>query len=58
MSRGFCVMFDLPSEELYIRLDVLMSELRPDIVLWSTEAKTAHLFEPQFLSCAMASITM
>ena len=40
MPDGFCVTSDLPSEE-YIRPDFLMSDLRPDIVLWSTEAKTA-----------------
>ena len=44
MPRGFCVTSDLPSEE-YIRPDFPMSDLRSDIVLWSTEAITAHLFE-------------
>ena len=44
MPCGFCVTSDLPSEG-YIRPDFLMSDLRPDIILWSTAAKTAYLLE-------------
>ena len=44
MSHGYRVTADLPSEE-YIRPQFLVTDLRPDIILWSTASHTAYLLE-------------
>ena len=44
MPHGFCVTADLPSEE-YIRPQFLVSDLRPDIIMWSTASHKAYLLE-------------
>ena len=51
MPQGYTAMlqlFYIPSEE-YIRSQILVSDLRPDLIMWSTRSHTAYF--PELTVC-------